>query len=280
MSAKVSILMGICNCEKTLGPALDSIISQTYENWELIMCDDGSVDRTYELAMEYAVKDKRMTVIRNPENLGLAGTLNRCLGHAEGEYIMRHDGDDLMAHDKIEKQLRVVEDNKCDICGTGAFVFDDSGIWGLRMPDREPEKKCMAKEIPVIHAIVMMRKRILISVNGYSDNRFTRQRLEDYDLWIKFFEKGYIFHNIREPLYYYRVDKHSYKRRKRKFRLSEFRIRLDACKRLDLPFWMRILALKPLVLLFLPYQIVQKLNLKRLEKALHSSNYRVSGVQT
>ena len=79
---------------------------------------------------------------------------------------MRHDGDDLMAHDKIEKQLRVVEDNKCDICGTGVFVFDDSGIWvfGCRIENR---KKCMAKEIPVIHATVMMRKRILISVNGY-----------------------------------------------------------------------------------------------------------------
>ena len=186
---------------------------------------------------------------------------------------MRQDGDDLMEVSRIEKQVQYMGNNNCDVCGTGAFVFDETGIWGLRMPDINPEKEIMAKGVPVIHATVIMKKNTLTGVNGYSETKLTRQRLEDYDLWTKLFEKGCIFHNLNEPLYYYRIDKNSYQRRKRKFRLAEGRLRLKACRRLGLPFWMRIYALKPLILMLMPSVLVQKLNIRRLTNRLKSSAY-------
>ena len=268
VNVKVSILMGIYNCETTLGQALDSIIKQTYQNWETILYNDGSEDRTYEIALEYAAKDNRITVLTGSENRGLAGSLNKCLVHAKGEYIMRQDGDDYVEADRIEKQVRYMENNPCDVCGTGAFVFDHTGVWGLRLPALRPGRISMAKGVPVIHATVIMKKTVLTDVNGYTENKLTRQRLEDYDLWMKLFEKGCIFHNIREPLYYYRVDKNSYHRRKRRFRLAEVKMRLKACNRLKLPFRMKLFALKPLVLMLMPPVFVQHMNTKRLVNAL------------
>jgi glycosyltransferase EpsE len=278
MPAKVSIIMGIYNCEKTLGDTLASILKQTYENWELILCNDGSSDNTYEIAKEYAAKDERILVICNPENAGLARSLNYCLEHAEGEYIMRHDGDDLMAADRIERQVDYMDSNHCDVCGSGAFVFDDSGIWGLRVPIERPKKNCMVMGTPFIHPSVIIKKSVLISVGGYSDNEFTRQRLEDYDLWIKLFEKNYIFHNIDEPLIYLRIDKNSYRRKKRKYRLTEIRMRLNACKRLNIPFMRRVFALKPLAMLMIPSAVLQKRHVTKSAEKLRNSRYNNSAI--
>ena len=94
MSRKVSVLMGIYNCAKTLPQAVDAIRRQTYNNWELILCDDGSTDDTYLVAWELAAKDKRILLLRNEKNLGLNQTLNNCLAAATGEYIARMDGED------------------------------------------------------------------------------------------------------------------------------------------------------------------------------------------
>ena len=87
-SKKISILMGIYNCASTLNEAIDSIIEQTYPNWEFIICDDGSQDNSYEIAKEYEKADpERFMVIKNSENKGLNATLNRCLKIATGEYV-------------------------------------------------------------------------------------------------------------------------------------------------------------------------------------------------
>lgn len=242
------------------------------------MCDDCSGDNTYKIAMEYAAKDKRFKVIINQENCGLAVSLNKCLKLAVGEYVMRQDGDDLMAPDRIEKQVLYMESNKCDVCGTWAYVFDVTGIWGLRMPDSKPGKECMAKGVPVVHATVIIRKSTLTGVNGYAETNLAKQRLEDYELWMRLFEKGCTFHNINEPLYYYRVDKNSYQRRKRGFRLAEFRMKLTACIRLGLPFWMKIYVLKPLFLMLMPSVIVKKLNAGKLANRLNDYKYSNSAV--
>lgn len=91
----VSVIMGIYNCEKTLKEAIISIQNQSYENWELIVCDDGSSDNTYSIAEEYQRSNpEKVILIRNECNMGLNFTLNRCLELARGKYIARMDGDD------------------------------------------------------------------------------------------------------------------------------------------------------------------------------------------
>jgi glycosyltransferase EpsE len=269
MDVKVSIIMGIHNCEKTLGEAIDSILSQTYDNWELIMCDDGSTDKTYQIALDYSQRDKRIKVIKNKKNMGLARTLNNCLAMSTGEYIMRHDGDDIMVKDRIEKQVKFMKDYNCDACGSGIYLFDEQGVWGIQQPPIVPNKQCMITGAPFIHATVIMKKEKLLQVGGYSVNELTKQRLEDYDLWIKFFENDFILRNIKEPLYYYRVDRNAYNRRKKKFRIAETKARLDACKRLNIPYFQRIFALKPLLAIAIPNSIM---------RYYHKRKARIKGV--
>ena len=92
----ISVIMGIYNCAGTLSEAIESILNQTITNWELIMCDDGSTDDTYNVAKEYALVHKeKIVLLKNKKNMGLNYTLNRCLSVAKGNYIARMDGDDL-----------------------------------------------------------------------------------------------------------------------------------------------------------------------------------------
>jgi len=255
--------MGIFNCENTVAETLDSILSQTYENWELIICDDGSTDHTYEIVSKYAEKDKRIKLIKNNQNSGLPKTLNNCLKYCIGDYIMRHDGDDLMVLNRIEKQVDYMHTHNCDACGSGAYLFDETGIWGLRQPESNPNKNSMILGVPFIHPTVIMKHEKLTEVGGYSDNNLTKQRLEDYDLWLKFFEKGFILQNIQEPLIYFREDKNSYTRKNRRFRFTETKVRIDACKRLNIPYLKRILAFKPLVVMLIPKKSLRKFHIRK-----------------
>lgn len=257
MSEVVSIIMGIYNCEDTLSETLDTVINQTNKDWELIMCDDGSIDKTYQIAHDYSLKDNRIKLIKNQHNRGLAKTLNNCLQHAIGKYIMRHDGDDLMVEDRIEKQVNYMNSHNCDACGSNAYLFDESGVWGLRQSDKKPNKKSMILDSPFIHPTVIIKRDVLIDVGGYSDNNLTRQRLEDYDLWIKLFEGKFILHNINEPLIYFRENKNSYDRKKKKFRITETRARLEACRRLNISYMSRVLAFKPLIVMMIPRKILR-----------------------
>lgn len=262
MQTDISIIMGIYNCEKTLSKTIESIINQPYRNWELIMCDDGSTDQTYMIAKKYSESDDRIMVIKNPHNMGLAKTLNNCLKHAQGQYIMRHDGDDLMVEDRMEKQLACMESHGYDVCGSSAYIFDDTGTWGRRDLPEYPSKLTMVTGTPCIHPSVLMKRDKLLEVGGYSDNELTRQRLEDYDLWLKLFENGCSFYNIQEPLIYFREDQNAYKRKKRAFRIAETKARLDACRRLKIPWYRRLCALKPLVVMMIPSRLLRQFHLR------------------
>lgn len=266
LEKKVSIIMGIYNCEETIAETIQTILKQTYENWELIMCDDGSSDNTYEIAYEYTRVDRRMKLLKSKQNVGLAKVLNICLAQCTGDYIMRHDGDDLMVEKRIEKQVHHMDNNDCDACGSEAYLFDESGIWGIRKVELIPSKHTMIVDSPFIHPTVIMKHASLLAVGGYSDNHMTKQRLEDYDLWLKLYEKGFILHNIQEPLIYYREDKNSYCRKSRKFRMTETKARLEACKRLKISYIKRILALKPLIVMFIPKRMLRKYHIRKFRR--------------
>ena len=90
--ATISVLMGIYNCASTLEEAVSCIQAQSYTDWELIMCDDGSADNTLAAAQQLAAQDTRIKVLCNDHNMGRAATLNRCLGEAKGKYVARMDG--------------------------------------------------------------------------------------------------------------------------------------------------------------------------------------------
>ena len=90
---KLSVITGIYNCENTLKDAIDSILNQTFSDWELVLCDDGSSDNTYTIAEEYRNNyPHKIVLLKNDHNLGLPETLNKCLSVAKGEFIARRDG--------------------------------------------------------------------------------------------------------------------------------------------------------------------------------------------
>ena len=105
----VSIIMGAYNCENTIYDCMESILKQTYENWEFIICDDCSSDHTLEILKKYEKNDKRIHILHNEKNMRLAASLNRCLEVAHGKYVARMDADDISMPDRLEKQVEFLQ---------------------------------------------------------------------------------------------------------------------------------------------------------------------------
>ena len=120
---KITVIMGLFNCEKTLEESINCLIQQTYKDWNLIMCDDGSSDNTYNIAKNIASKyPKQMLLIKNERNMGLNFTLNKCLKLANGEYIARMDADDVCDNKRVKTIL------SCSVYDTKKSIF---GCWWI-----------------------------------------------------------------------------------------------------------------------------------------------------
>lgn len=256
---KVSIIMGIYNCEKTLGHAIESIINQTYTNWELIMCDDCSKDNTFNVAKEY--KDKypeKIKLIKNEKNITLGPTLNRCIKLVEGKYIARQDGDDLSICNRLEKQIKFLEENsKFDLVSSAMSVFDEQGEYGIRRLKPEPKGKDLMKGSVFAHATVVIKTDVMKNLNGYSEE-LNKKQVEDYDLWFRFFEKGYKGFCLEDALYNVREDRDAYKRKSIKRRVNEIRVMIEGCKRLKLFPINYIMIVKPIVAAIIPQRILME----------------------
>ena len=265
MNKKVSIIMGIYNCASTLPEAIDSIINQTYNNWELIMCDDGSVDNTYEIADKYRNQyPKKIVLLKNEKNMGLNYTLNECLKHSSGEYIARMDGDDLSLPTRLEKEVAFLENNtQYSIVSTPMIYFDEYGVFRIGRGKGEPELKNFAQGTPFCHAPCLVKKESYDAVNGYviANNRL---RVEDWDLWIRMYEKGYRGYVLEEPLYKMRDDRDAYSRRKFKFRFNEARVSVSAVNKLKLPKVYYTWALRPIIVGLLPKNLYLYLHKRKI----------------
>lgn len=261
----VSVLMGIYNCADTLQEAVNCIINQTYGNWELIMCDDCSSDDTYDVALKIAESDRRIKVIRNKKNLTLAPTLNHCLDNASGKYCARMDGDDVCDLSRFEKEVEILEKHpEYAVVSCNMNFYDESGIYGTLINPEHPKPSDFARQSPICHAGCMMRTDVLKSIGGYSSSPEV-ERIEDYDLWIRMYAKGYKAYNIQEALYDMREGRDAIKRKKFKFRITEFKLKKRACKDLNLPFKCKLVAFRPVLIGLMP---------KFIYTALHNKKYR------
>lgn len=234
--AKISIIMGIYNCEKTLKEAIDSILAQTYTDWELIMCDDCSVDGTYELAQQYQKQyPDKIVLIRNEENKKLAYTLNHCLKYVKGEYVARMDGDDISVPERLEKQVAFLQEHpEYQLVSTLMQRFDDTGLADVLPKEAEPTKFSMLNGPAFNHATILTYKAVYDELGGYcTEDR--AERCEDYDLWFRFFAKNYKGYNLQEPLYLVREDIFAIKRRTVKNRLRALKTSKVGYKLLGFP---------------------------------------------
>ncbi len=263
---KISVIMGIYNCADTLGEAIDCIVAQTEADWELILCDDGSADETYEVAASYQARyPDKIVLLKNEQNLGLNATLNRCLSVAKGAYIARMDGDDLCAPDRFEKELAVLESEPdIAIVSSDMTQFDETGEWGRVSHSTYPTAKDFLGGNPICHAPCMVRKEAYDAVEGYTVSK-KLLRVEDYHLWTKMYKAGYKAKNIGEPLYSMRDDCNAYKRRKYRFYVNEARVMAFAIRSLKLPLTGYIYVLRPLVVGILPKWVYDRLHKHRLQ---------------
>lgn len=238
ISGKISILMGIYNCADTLGEAIDSIINQTYTDWELILCDDCSTDSTYNVAREY--KDKypeKIILLKNETNSRLAFTLNRCLEAATGEFVARMDGDDKCVPERFEKQVAFLREHPDTVLvGTGMQRFYNDGSFGaVAVCPPEPDRFTPHHNGPSFnHATVMAYKKVFDTLGGYTVCPRT-VRGQDRDLWFRFFAAGYKGRNMQEPLYLVREDVEAIKRRTFKDRWISFETEIYGYKLLHYP---------------------------------------------
>ncbi|MEG0643127.1 MAG: glycosyltransferase [Clostridia bacterium] len=267
---KISVIMGIFNCDKYLKESIESLLSQTYSNFEIIMCDDGSTDDTYKIANEFVNKyPNKIKLLKNDKNMGLNYTLNLCLKEAEGTYIARQDGDDISLPNRLKKEVEILDSNEqYSLVSTNMIFFDESGDWGQSHVKELPSKYDFVKSTPFCHAPCMIRKSVFNDVGGYTVEK-ELLRVEDLHLWFKIYEKGYIGYNIQQALYKMRDDRDAYKRRKFKYRINEARVKFKGFKSLNIPFKYYIFILRPIIVGLLPrfiYDIVHRRNLRVIYK--------------
>lgn len=265
----VSVIMGIYkmrNKESIVKLAIDSILNQTYKDFEFIICDDGSNDGTYEMIKNLIRKDERVILIKNKENRGLAYSLNHCLSIAKGKYIARMDADDISMPNRFEKQVKFLDEHQeYAVVGSNMFYINENRIWGNRILAEKPTKKSFLFTSPFAHPTVIIRKEVLNFLNNYKVEKITR-RLEDYDLFMRLYANGYKGYNMQEFLYQFREDNDAFKRRAYKYRWDEIQVRYRGFKELGLMPNGWIYVIKPLIVGLIPQKLLSKIRKYRNEE--------------
>lgn len=221
LTPKVSVLMPVFNGEKYLREAIDSILKQSFTEFEFIIINDGSTDRSAEILQTYA--DPRLRVIHNESNIGVTLTLNKGLDLARGEYVARMDCDDVSVPDRLEKQVSFMDAHpEVAVCGTYALVIDETGrvLRTNQVPTGRHLEVDYWRLNPIIHPSAMIR------VGHLGDLRYDGRirYAQDFDLWLRIKAK-HDLHNIPEYLLLYRRHGDSITRSKNEAqRSSAYRI--------------------------------------------------------
>lgn len=196
-SQLVSVLMPVYNVAPYVKEAVKSIQDQTYRNIEIIIIDDGSTDNTPEIVEELAAQDDRIKFYENEKNLRIVKTLNRALDLASGEYVLRMDGDDISAPDRIETKLKFLEKNPdVDLVGCSLITIDSDGneINKVRkLQDFDLIKNTLRYTSPVSH-IWLCKKEVYSRLNGYRE----LSGAEDYDFILRLISSGMKAVNISD----------------------------------------------------------------------------------
>ena len=223
---KVSVILPVYNAEKYLQQAVDSVLSQTFKDFEFIIVNDGSTDTSEQIILGY--NDARIRYMRNDQNCGLVYTLNKAVAEAKGVYIARMDADDICFPERLAVQSQWLDEHPdTSIAGSFNIIIDENGneigysekgrmfVTAAQIRRRMPVENC------ITHPSIMGRSNIFKEYPYSSSQR----NIEDYDLWLRLLADGYVIEKIAKPLLYYRVHQTSVtqsKLRKTNFFLKHF----------------------------------------------------------
>jgi len=184
----VTVLMAVRDGERHLRPALESILRQTFDDFEFLIVDDASADATREVIASYG--DPRVRLVANSEHLGLTESLNRGIALARGRYLARMDADDLSDPERLERQVAFLDAHpECALVATWARKIDASGaqVGVAHTPlTSDAIRRLLRRGNCITHGTVMIRNQAIRSVGGYDPSM---ERAQDYDLWLRLSEQ-------------------------------------------------------------------------------------------
>ena len=242
---QISVILSVHNQEKYLPSATDSILKQSFTDFEFLIIDDASSDQTSLILNRF--RDKRIKTFTNRHRLGLTRSLNRALRHAQGEYIARMDADDIAYPLRLKIQLDyLTRYPHIAACGTAVDLIDYAGKpIGQKHFPQHITKTMLMRYNPLIHPTVMVRKEVCTydaNLNG----------AEDYDLWLRLGSK-YQLANINQVLLAYRVNPQGISWSSLKHtELQAIKARWKALKQYNYPLWQSIFLIKPILSYIIP----------------------------
>lgn len=257
--ARVSVIMPAYNGSEYIAESIETILGQSYADWELVICDDCSTDGTYEIARSYAAAHPNIKVLRNETNVGAGAARNRCIRQAEGEYLLLMDCDDLSYPQRMEKQVAFLDTHpEYSFVGTSGLMFDERGIWRSFNYPRAPQKEAVAFGGQFLLGSICFRARDLLSVGGYEEDR--RYLLgEDHNLCVRLYAAGFAGYNLQDCLYGYRIGRNSNYNMTFKKRILLWKIYRESAQMLKLPRHYRIRPYKQLLLALIPRRLLSLL---------------------
>ncbi|PLX28259.1 glycosyltransferase [Candidatus Parcubacteria bacterium] len=209
MEIKVSVLMSAYNAERFIGSAIESILNQSFTDFECVIVDDGSTDNTFEIIEQYRKNDPRIHIVHNEQNIGLTRSLNIGSSHCKGVYIARLDADDVCHQDRLKEQYDFMESHQdIALCGSMARYVDEHGqkIGEKNLPtDYMHIKKKLLFNNQFVHSSLFMRKHVLDAEGFYHESFKASQ---DYELVLRIASR-YKVENIPKQLVDWRVGENS-----------------------------------------------------------------------
>ena len=202
---RVSVALPVHNCERYVAEAIESILAQTFTDFEFLIVDDGSTDGTLPILNRFAARDSRIRVISRP-NTGIVGALNEMLGLARADLVARMDADDVALPVRFERQVRYLDEHpECVMVGSRVTIIDPDGDALTEMGDALSHEQIVTdllnyKGQMVYHPAVIYRRKAVLDLGGY---RPECREAEDLDLFLRLAEVGQIV-NLPEPLLKYR----------------------------------------------------------------------------
>ena len=202
----VSIIMAAYNAEKTIELAIESVLNQTYSNFELLVINDCSKDGTAKLVEGFSAKDDRVRLISNEKNSGVSFTRKHGLEEANGSWIAILDSDDAWAPEKLEKQIELQNRTNAELLFTGSAFMDSDGRpidWYLHAP-AEVTYRQLLKQNVLSNSSALVRKELYAKHYAVGDGMH-----EDFAIWLSILKEGKKAYGVDEPLLIYRIAKSS-----------------------------------------------------------------------
>lgn len=257
----ISVIMGVYNDVVYLEKAINSILFQSFSNFEFIICNDSSTDKRVEVILEnYKKTDDRIIIINNDKNMGLAASLNKCISISKSKYIVRMDSDDISLPNRLECLYNFMEnEHSIAVCGSQAYYIDSNGerYKKTSYPTNyfiDFDKAVL--QTAIMHPTVIIRKEWLNKVDNYTVNANTL-RAEDYDLWCKITQAGGRITVLDNYLFEYREDLDGYNKRKYKYRIQEAKIKFYWLKKSKLSVFKYVYCIKPLLVGLIPSRLMK-----------------------